>query len=70
MASLGLLAEQRHFVFPDDLTAGRILSHRAVSFVADQIIAGRQLAGQSGVGVWIGMLNLEMNLAAIVFRRD
>jgi hypothetical protein len=58
MPVLRLLAEQWDVIFPNDPALAVIFAHRAVTFVAHQIIAGWQLAGQPRVAVRMRMVDL------------
>src|SRR5678816_4723977 len=50
------------FVLPDDLARRAIVfTNDAVPFVADEVIAAVELAGEARVGVWMRMVDLELD---------
>lgn len=63
VAGFAWFAEEGDVVIPDDSAGWIVLAHRAVVFVGNEVIAIGDLADEPGVRMWIGLIDLEGDLA-------
>ena len=59
VAAFRFLSEERYFIAPDNFSGGIVLAHRAVGFVADEVVAVVDFASQSGVAMDVRMVDFQ-----------